>query len=173
MPPRRHVYVGLGANLDDPPAQIHAALAALAALPGTRVLHVSRLYRTPAWGPVRQPDYVNAACELETALGPRELLDRLLAIERELGRDRAAARYGPRRIDLDLLLDGAESIDAPGLRVPHPHLAERAFVLVPLAEIAAGIEVPGHGAVHALLARLDHEARSSVTVLEAEATPGE
>ena len=173
MSARRGVFVGLGANLDDPPAQIRAALSALEALPGTRVLRASRLYRSPAWGPVAQPDYVNAACELETVLSADELLAQLLAIERALGRDRSVARYGPRRIDLDLLADGESTLDAPGLRIPHPHLAERAFVLVPLAEIAPAQRIPGHGEVHMLLAQLDHDDRRRVQPLGADGTQGE
>lgn len=173
MPVRRGVFVGLGANLDDPRGQIRAALDAIETLPGTRVIAVSRLHAGPAWGPVEQPDYVNAVAELETVLGPEALLEALLAVERRLGRDRSVARYGPRRIDLDLLLDGAASIDAPGLRVPHPHLAERAFVLVPLAEIAPDTDVPGIGRARDLLARLDPVERARVRALEAGSVRGE
>jgi len=161
----RAAYVALGANLDDPAAQIDAALAALAALPDTRLVARSRLYRTPAWGPVVQPDYLNAVAELATDLAPRALLDALLAIERALGRDRRGERYGPRRIDLDLLVHGDARIDEPGLALPHPRLAERAFVLVPLAEIAPALEVPGLGRVDALLAALDAKQRSGVRAL--------
>ncbi|HVF34721.1 MAG TPA: 2-amino-4-hydroxy-6-hydroxymethyldihydropteridine diphosphokinase [Candidatus Saccharimonadia bacterium] len=173
MSVRRGVFVGLGANLDDPRAQIRAALDAIEALSGTHVLAVSRLYRSPAWGPIEQPDYVNAVAELETVLGPEALLEALLAIERRLGRDRSVSRYGPRRIDLDLLVDGGTSIESPGLRVPHPHLAQRAFVLVPLAEIAPDVEVPGIGHVRDLLARLDPADRAQVRALEAGTVRGE
>jgi len=169
----RGVYIGLGGNLDDPAAQIRAALAALDRIPGTRVLAASPLYRSPAWGPVPQPAYLNAVAELETALAPDALLHELLAIERALGRDRSEARYGPRRIDLDLLLFANRSIDAPGLRVPHPRLAQRAFVLVPLVELAPALEVPGLGKAHDLLARLDDDDRASVRALEPDAVRGE
>lgn len=175
MSHRRGIYVGLGANLDDPRAQIEAAAAALDALPGTRVVARSPFYASPAWGPVPQPAFVNAVVELESVLAPDELLESMLAIERRLGRDRhaSAARYGPRRIDLDLLVDGSDTIDAPGLRVPHPLLAQRAFVLVPLAAIAPDLEVPGHGRVRELLARLDPSERERVTVLEPDVHRGE
>ena len=173
MPVRRGIYVGLGANLDDPCAQIDAAIAALEALAGTRVVARSPMYASPAWGPVPQPAFVNAVVELESVLAPHELLEAMLAIERKLGRDRSVARYGPRRIDLDLLAHGPDTVDEPGLRVPHPLLAERAFVLVPLAAIAPDFEVPGHGRVHELLARLDPAERTRVTVLEPGAPAGE
>ncbi|MFC7301609.1 2-amino-4-hydroxy-6-hydroxymethyldihydropteridine diphosphokinase [Cognatiluteimonas weifangensis] len=148
--------VGLGGNLGEVAATLHAALRALDALPGTRLLRASRLYRTPAWGNTAQPDFVNAAALLQTRLDARALLDALLEIERRFGRDRERGeRWGPRTLDLDLLLYGADSIDEPGLRVPHPHLHQRAFALVPLAEIAPGLDVPGRGRVADLLAAVD------------------
>lgn len=148
--------VGLGANRDDPPAQIDQACAALAALPQTRLRARSRLWRTPPWGPVPQADYLNAAVALDTMLAPRALLDALLAIERGAGRDRAhEQRWGPRRLDLDLLLYGDRQLDEPGLCVPHPRLAERAFVLLPLADIDPALAVPGAGTVAELLTRVD------------------
>lgn len=149
--------VGLGGNIGDVAAALRDALAALDALPGTRLLRASGLYRTPAWGVQDQPDFVNAAALLATTLSPRALLDALLAIERAHGRERAAdgSRWGPRTLDLDLLLYGDAVIDEPGLVVPHPQLHARAFVLVPLADVAADVEVPGHGRVDALLAAVD------------------
>ena len=148
--------VGLGANCGDPGTQILRACAALAGLPHTRLLARSRLWRTPPWGPVPQADYLNAAVALDTNLAPRALLDALLAIEREAGRDRAhEQRWGPRRLDLDLLLYGEQQIEEPGLGVPHPRLAERAFVLLPLADIDPTLVVPGAGTVGELLARVD------------------
>lgn len=149
--------VGLGGNVGDVRVALAAALAALDVLPGTRLLRASRCYRTPAWGVEAQPDFINAAATLQTALTPRALLDALLAIERDHGRERAAdgSRWGPRTLDLDLLVHGDAVIDAPGLVVPHPQLHLRAFVLVPLAEIAPDLEVPGRGAVRALLAGVD------------------
>ncbi len=139
-------YVGLGGNLGDAAASLRAALAELDAIPDTRLQRASRLYRTPAWGIAEQPDFVNAAARLSTGLDARALLDELLAIERDHGRDRGAeTRWGPRALDLDLLLYGDARIDEPGLRVPHPHLHERAFVLVPLLEIAPDVSIPGIG----------------------------
>ncbi|WP_240098705.1 2-amino-4-hydroxy-6-hydroxymethyldihydropteridine diphosphokinase [Thermomonas flagellata] len=145
--------VGLGANLGDAAASVRAALDALEALPQTRGLARSRLYRTPAWGVTAQPDFVNAVAVLETGLSAHALLDALLAIERRAGRvRRAGERWGPRVLDLDLLLYGEAVIDTPGLRVPHPHLHARAFALLPLAEAWPQARIPGHGAVAALAA---------------------
>jgi 2-amino-4-hydroxy-6-hydroxymethyldihydropteridine diphosphokinase len=146
--------VALGSNLDDPRLQVERGFAALAALPRTRLLARSRLYRTPPWGVPDQPDFVNAAARLETGLVPRELLDALLAIEADAGRVRGV-RNGPRTLDLDLLLYGNRVIDEPGFTVPHPRLHERAFVLLPLADVAPDAEVPGQGRVRELAARVD------------------
>jgi len=148
-------YVGLGSNLDEPERRVLAALDALAGLPATRVSRRSRLFRTQPWGRADQPMFVNAAAELETTLAPRPLLDALLGIERDQGRHRDGTRWGPRVIDLDLLIYGEARIEEPNLHVPHPHIAERAFVLLPLADIDPHIEVPGQGRVDALLARVD------------------
>ena len=142
-------YVGLGSNLGDREATIRAAIAAL---PG--VVAVSGLRETDPVGVVEQPAFLNGAVALETELSPRELLDSLLAVERELGRERPE-RWGPRTIDLDLLLYGRERVDEPGLTVPHPSLHERRFALEPLAELDPELVVPGHGTVSALLAALD------------------
>lgn len=143
--------IGLGGNVGDAAGTLRAAFDALDALPRTQLLRASRLYRTPAWGLRGQPDFINAAALLETSLSPRELLHALLDVELGFGRDRGqeAQRWGPRRLDLDLLLYGDAVIDEPGLRVPHPHLHERAFVLVPLLEIAPGIAIPGRGSLRA------------------------
>lgn len=149
--------VGLGANLGDARAAVLSALQALDALPGTRLVRASRLYRTPAWGNTAQPDFVNAAALLETQLGARELLDGLLAIERDFGRQRAADgsdRWGARTLDLDLLLHGDSVIDEPGLHVPHPHLHERAFALVPLVEVWPEAMIFGHGLARDVLAAM-------------------
>jgi len=146
--------VALGSNLDDPCAQVQRAFEALAALPQSRLLARSRLYRTPPWGITDQPDFINAAARLETSLSVRELLDALQAVEVRAGRVRAI-RNGPRILDLDLLLYGGRIIDEPGLVVPHPRLHERAFVLLPLADVAPELDVPGHGRVHELLAHID------------------
>ena len=142
-------YVGVGANLGDREATIAAALDAL---PG--VVAVSKLRETEPVGVVDQPSFLNGAAALETELAPRELLDALLAIERELGRERRE-RWGPRTIDLDLLLYDAETIDEPGLTVPHPRLHERRFALEPLLDLDPEIVVPGRGRVVDLLAELD------------------
>ena len=149
------VAVGLGANLGDAKASVLAAIAMLDLLPETRLLRASKLYRTPAWGRTQQPDFINAVALLETGLGARDLLDRLLMIELDFGRVRASGeRWGPRTLDLDLLLFGIDVIDEPGLQVPHPHLHERAFALLPLAEIAPGIPIPGAGIVGELAAAM-------------------
>ena len=141
-------YVGVGANLGDREATIRAALDAL---PG--VVGISELRETDPVGVVDQPPFLNGAVALETELGARELLERLLEIERELGRERRE-RWGPRTIDLDLLLYGAETIDEPGLTVPHPRLHERRVALEPLLELDPGLESPGRGRVDDLLAGL-------------------
>ena len=145
--------IGLGANLGDAAGSVRAAIDALAGLPATTLQAASRFYRTPAWGVTAQPDFINAVALVETALPPRDLLDALLAIERSFGRTRLdGERWGPRTLDLDLLLHGDATIDEPGLRVPHPHLHERAFALLPLAEIAPEAEIPGIGMVGKLAA---------------------
>lgn len=152
-------FVGLGGNLGEVAATLRAATSALARLPGTRLLRASRLYRTPAWGLQQQPDFINGVAALETSLAPRELLDALLRIEREFGRERDhGLRWGPRSLDLDLLLHGDAVVEQAGLRLPHPHLHERAFALVPLLEIAADILIPGQGSAQDALSRLDTSA---------------
>lgn len=153
----RTCFVGLGGNLGDAAASLRDAFAALGRLPDTRLLRASRLYRTPAWGVTAQPDFVNAVAMIETALTPPALLENLLRIERDAGRHRlsdGSDRWGPRTLDLDLLLYGDEVIDTPDLTVPHPHLHERAFVLVPLLEIAPDTRIPGHGAAADALAAM-------------------
>ena len=149
--------IGLGGNIGDVGATLRSAFDAIAALPGTRLAARSRLYRTPAWGVETQPDFINAAARVETTLDPPALLGALLDIERRHGRERAAdgSRWGPRTLDLDLLLHGDAVIDSPGLVLPHPQLHLRAFVLVPLADVAPDATVPGHGRVSALLQALD------------------
>ena len=141
-------YVGLGANLGDREATI---LRAATLIEATRV---SRLRETEPWGLEDQPRFLNAVAELETPLQPRPLLELLLDVERRLGRERTGPRWGPRTIDLDLLLYGEEEIEEPGLTVPHPRLAERLFVLEPLAELAPALKIPGNGTVQAALAGL-------------------
>jgi 2-amino-4-hydroxy-6-hydroxymethyldihydropteridine diphosphokinase len=146
-------FVGIGSNLGEPERQIAAALELLCAEEGIEVVAVSSLRETEPVGFLNQPNFLNGAAALETELSPRELLDRLLAIEQQLGRQRGAGpRFGPRTIDLDLLLYGDETVDEPGLTVPHPRLAERRFALEPLVELDPSLEVPGHGSVQLLLA---------------------
>lgn len=147
-------YVALGSNLDGPRAQVERALGALGELRETRLVARSSLYRTRPLGPVAQPDFVNAVAGLLTRLDPMSLLDELKALEERLGRARPVVRWGPRRIDLDLLVHGDSRVDDDRLRLPHPGIAERAFVLAPLAEIAPDLEVPGVGRVASLLAHI-------------------
>jgi 2-amino-4-hydroxy-6-hydroxymethyldihydropteridine diphosphokinase len=148
-------YVGLGSNLGDREAYVRAALGALGVEPGIEVVAVSTFRDTEPVGVVDQPRFLNAVAAIETTLSARPLLDRLLAIERRLGRTRTGARFGPRTIDLDLLVYGEERLDEPGLEVPHPRLHERRFALEPLAELDSQLVVPGHGRVGELLAALD------------------
>ena len=148
------VFVGLGANLGDREATIGRAVELLGRTPGVEVVAVSTLRETEPVDYLDQPRFLNGAVALETSLAPRELLDALLDVERALGRERTGPRFGPRTIDLDLLLYGDERIDEPGLRVPHPRLHERAFALEPLAELDPALEIPGRGRVQTLLAAL-------------------
>ncbi len=148
-------YVGLGANLGDRERTLRAAVEALAAEDGIEVVAVSTLRETDPVGVGDQPRFLNGVAALETALTPRELLDRLLAIEQRFGRVRAPGEHGPRTLDLDLLLHGDSTLDERGLTVPHPRLHERRFVLEPLAELAPGLVVPGRGDVDSLLAGVD------------------
>ena len=151
----RTAYISLGANLGDRERSLRRAIELLSAREGIRVARVSSLRETEPWGPVEQPSFLNAAAELETSLEPRALLDALLAVERSLGRVREGARYGPRTIDLDVLVYGDAVVSEPGLVLPHPRLHERRFALEPLAELDPDLVVPGHGPVSALLAALD------------------
>lgn len=147
-------YVALGSNLGDPRQQVLDAMVALDGLPDTCVLQRSALYRTAPWGVLEQPPFINAVVELETALSPQALLQHLLAIEQRAGRIRAE-RNGPRTLDLDLLhVDGVRR-DDPQLILPHPRMAERAFVLLPLNDVAPALSLPGLGHVAELLAKAD------------------
>jgi len=147
-------YVGLGANLGDREATIRRAVELLAEREGIEVLAVSALRETDPVGLENQPRFLNGAAVLETTLGPRALLETLLEVERVLGRTRDGPRFGPRAIDLDLLLYGDATVDEPGLTVPHPRLHERRFALEPLAELDPALAIPGRGRVSDLLARL-------------------
>jgi 2-amino-4-hydroxy-6-hydroxymethyldihydropteridine diphosphokinase len=148
-------YVALGSNLDDPPAQVERAFTALAGLRGSCLVARSSLYRSLPFGPVAQPDFINAVAGMLTTLDAAAMLAELKALEERLGRERPVVRWGPRRIDLDLLVHGTTRIDEPQLQVPHPGLAERAFVLAPLAEVAPDLDVPGVGRVRTLATRID------------------
>ncbi|HEV3478259.1 MAG TPA: 2-amino-4-hydroxy-6-hydroxymethyldihydropteridine diphosphokinase [Gaiellaceae bacterium] len=147
-------YIGLGSNLGDREGTIRAALERLAASSEIEVEAVSSLRETDPVGYLDQPRFLNGAAALRTDLPPRALLERLHEVERELGRDRTGPRFGPRTIDLDLLLYDGQQIREHGLEIPHPRLAERRFVLEPLAELDGALEVPGRGSVRALLAGL-------------------
>ncbi len=157
-------WIGLGGNLGEVGTAIERALAALAALPGTQVEAHSRLYRSPPWGVLEQPPFVNAVTRIRTGLPAGELLAAMLAIERDAGRRREAEqRWGPRTLDLDLLLYSDASLCLPGLTVPHPRIHQRGFVLVPLAELDADLVVPGQGRVADLLAAMDASAVEALT----------
>ncbi|WP_207061387.1 2-amino-4-hydroxy-6-hydroxymethyldihydropteridine diphosphokinase [Motiliproteus sp. SC1-56] len=145
-------YIGLGSNLLNPLMQVSQAQQALASLAGCREVTHSQLYRSDPVGPPGQPDYINAVTRLETHLAPEALLDRLQAIEQAHNRVRGE-RWGPRTLDLDLLLYGDCVIDTPRLKVPHPHMGERSFVLYPLAELAPNLVLPNGSPLQALLAR--------------------
>lgn len=149
--PNSTVYLSLGGNLGDPAKSMGAALRMLDADGDTRVTGVSSLYRTPPWGKLDQPDFLNAAAEISTRLAPRALLDLCLDAERKLKRVREE-RWGPRLIDIDILVFGERVIHETGLEVPHPRMLERAFVLAPLAEIAPGLVVGGRSITDRLVA---------------------
>jgi 2-amino-4-hydroxy-6-hydroxymethyldihydropteridine diphosphokinase len=147
-------YIGLGANIGEREETLRRAIALLAIADRVDVIQVSELRESDPVGVLDQPRFLNGAVALETTLEPQELLETLLRIERELGRVRGE-RWGPRSVDLDLLLYGDDVVDEPGLRVPHPRLHERRFALEPLAELDPALDVPGQGPVCELLAALD------------------
>jgi 2-amino-4-hydroxy-6-hydroxymethyldihydropteridine diphosphokinase len=148
-------YVALGSNLGDSQQQLLHAIVALASLPHTHLLGRSHVYRTPPWGVHDQPDFLNAVVALETSLAPHDLLDALLEIERAAGRERNGERWGPRILDLDLLHVAGETVSDERLTLPHPHISERAFVLLPLNDLAPELEIPGQGRVTDLLRAVD------------------
>jgi 2-amino-4-hydroxy-6-hydroxymethyldihydropteridine diphosphokinase len=150
-------YIGLGSNLEDPRSQIRRASAGLQALAGTRLIRVSPLYRSTPLGPVPQPDFVNAVAAVLTQLEPRALLGELLALEKAMGRPAERERWGPRIIDLDLLIYGRERRVEPGLTLPHGGIVQRNFVLYPLCDLAPDLEVPGLDRVAELKGRLASE----------------
>jgi 2-amino-4-hydroxy-6-hydroxymethyldihydropteridine diphosphokinase len=148
-------YVGLGANLGKREDTLRRAIELLRDADGVAVVAVSQLRETDPVGVLEQPPFLNGAAAVETTLSPRELLDALLGIERELGRVRDGTRWGPRKIDLDLLLYADDFVVESGVRVPHPRLHERRFALEPLAELDPELRIPGRGRVSDLLAHLD------------------
>jgi len=148
-------FIALGSNLGDPRAQVLNAIDALACLPGTRLLARSSLYLTPPWGMLDQPPFINAAAHIDTALSPHQLLDALLVIERAAGRVRDGERWGPRTLDLDVLHVDGVNLSDDVLTLPHPRIRERAFVLLPLNDLAPDLQLPGQGKVADLLAALD------------------
>lgn len=149
--------IALGANVGDPVAQVRKAFAELAALPASRLVARSALYRTAPMGIVDQPAFVNACALVETQLAPRVLLESLLAIERRHGRERDVPN-GPRTLDLDIVLYGETTLHEPGLTIPHPRAHERAFVLAPLLDIWPDAVIPGRGAAAALRERVREQA---------------
>jgi 2-amino-4-hydroxy-6-hydroxymethyldihydropteridine diphosphokinase len=148
-------YVALGSNLGDSNQHLLDAIEALAVLPRTALVARSRIYRTPPWGKLDQPDFLNAVVMLETALEPHDLLDALLNIERAAGRERNGERWGPRTLDLDLLHVAGKTVNSERLTLPHPHIADRAFVLLPLHDVAPELDIPGQGKVAELLRNVD------------------
>ena len=143
----RPAYVGLGSNLQGPVAQLESAFDLLAAIPETRLIARSSLYRSAPFGGIEQPDFVNAAASMLTQLTARQLFAELKGIETRRGRDQAGVRWGPRVLDLDLLVYGAEHIDEPDLTVPHPGIADRNFVLLPLLDVAPGLVIAELGPI--------------------------
>ncbi len=148
-------YVGVGSNLDQPALQVRRALSALERLARTRLVARSALYRSKPLGPVSQPDFVNAVAGLLTQQDVRQFFEALRSLERELGREPPRVRWGPRRIDLDLLVFGGQRIESPELTLPHPGIVQRNFVLYPLRELAPDLDIPGLGRVAELASRAD------------------
>lgn len=148
------VYIGLGSNLGDGSTLIRSALAQLGSYAGIRIVRVSSLYRSAPWGLRDQPDFTNAVAELSTELEPEQLLCALMECERRLGRVRSSERWGPRSIDIDLLIYADRQLHTSTLALPHPRMADRAFVLVPLLELAPCYVIPGIGPASACLERL-------------------
>ncbi|HEX9138419.1 MAG TPA: 2-amino-4-hydroxy-6-hydroxymethyldihydropteridine diphosphokinase [Steroidobacteraceae bacterium] len=156
------VYIGLGSNLEEPPRQIRRALQALGTVPDTQVLRYSRLFRSRPLGPVVQADFCNAVAALQTRLDAVALHAALRALELSLGRDPAGERWGPRLIDLDLLVYADLRIDLPQLTVPHPGIAVRNFVLLPLLDLAPELVIPGVGPVRELALKVSSEGISAM-----------
>lgn len=148
-------WLGLGANLQRPVKQLKEALRRLGAEERIKVLRISSFYRTPPWGDEQQDEFINAVLQIETSLAPMALLQVTKSIENVMGRERNGRRWGPRLIDIDLLLYDEKKMFSDELKLPHPRMHERAFVLVPMVELDAEVKVPGHGVVENLLEHLD------------------
>ncbi len=148
-------WLGLGSNLQQPVARLQQALNQLDEADGVEILTTSSFYRTPPWGDEQQADFINAVVQIDTSLEAVALLRVLQSIEKEMGRQRSERRWGPRVIDIDLLLYGGQQYHSSELELPHPRMHDRAFVLVPLCELDASLEIPGRGRVGKLLKQLD------------------
>ena len=148
-------WLGLGSNLRQPVSQLKDAMGRLGLVDGIEILKASGLYRTPPWGDDQQDDFINAVVQIQTELGPVPLLYALQSIENEMGRQRTGRRWGPRLIDIDLLLYGDQQFQSEELELPHPRMHERAFVLIPLCELDKTVTIPGHGEAEELLKQLD------------------
>jgi len=148
-------WLGLGSNLQNPVTQLKDALGRLGVAEGIKILKTSSLYRTPPWGDELQNDFINAVVQIESNLKPLSLLHVLQSIENAMGRQRGGRRWGPRLIDIDLLLCDEQWCQSEELEIPHPRMHERAFVLKPLCELDAAVEIPGHGTAGDLLQQLD------------------
>lgn len=165
MNDKRHwypAYVGLGSNLQMPTRQVEVAIELLGEIPHTRLYAASSLYRSAPFGGIEQPDFVNAAAALLTRLNASELLVELQNIEARQGRERNEQRWGPRVLDLDLLIHGTSVIDEPGITIPHPGIGERNFVLLPLLEIAPELAIPGLGRIAAVPVNTDEPSISRI-----------
>jgi 2-amino-4-hydroxy-6-hydroxymethyldihydropteridine diphosphokinase len=160
----KRVFIGLGGNQGEVETTLMEALFALDEIPQTTLRHQSGIYRTPAWGNTEQDDFLNCVAELQTRLSPIILLQKLLEIEERFGRVRKKEdHWQPRTLDLDILMFGDDVIQETDLQVPHPHMHERAFVLVPLSELVKELEIPGQGSLKDCLAKLDI---SGIQILE-------
>lgn len=151
-------YIGLGSNLDDPPAHVSTAITEIGALPGVEIVAQSSLYSSPPMGPQDQPHYINAVLAVRTRLGSAALLEALQMLERAHGRSRDGVRWGPRTLDLDILLYGNEHAEGPRLHLPHPGLKERDFVVLPLHEIAPALVLPDGESLARVATRLSASA---------------
>lgn len=156
-------FIALGSNMGDKLARLREAKAAIAALPQTRILASSHIYRTPPWGMVEQDWFANGVIKVETGLSPHALLDACLAIETQMGRKRAE-RWGPRIIDLDVLSHGEIRLNDESLTLPHPAMSERAFVLIPLRDVAPDMQIDGQ-TLDALIAKLDSQGIEAIAPL--------